>query len=79
MALIAKTKAFPAKAGKTKYLTIPSAIAQDSAFPFNSMNEVLIMLVPNKGLLVIPPDKGFLIDEKQEATTIYLRDEPERA
>ena len=77
MALIARAKVFHTKAAKTRYLTIPSAIASDSAFPFDSTNEALIVLIPNKGLLVIPPDRDFLVEEA--GTTICLRDKPESA
>ena len=48
MALEAKTTLIPHKKAKTLYLTIPSAVANDSAFPFKPGEEVKITIKGNK-------------------------------
>ncbi len=48
MALEAKSTLIPHKKAKTLYLTIPSAIANDSAFPFKPGDEVTISIKEKK-------------------------------
>ena len=48
MALEAKTTLIPHKKAKTLYLTIPSAIANDSAFPFKPGEKVTIVIKGKK-------------------------------
>lgn len=51
MALKARSKLIPHPTAKTLYLTIPSAIANDSAFPFKPGQKVTI-LIKGKKLIV---------------------------
>ncbi|MEM5836561.1 MAG: hypothetical protein QW058_02300 [Candidatus Aenigmatarchaeota archaeon] len=44
MALEAKTTLIPHKKAKTLYLTIPAAVANDSAFPFKPGEEVKVII-----------------------------------
>lgn len=44
MALKASSRLIPHKKAKTLYLTIPSTIAGDSAFPFRPGNSVTILI-----------------------------------
>jgi hypothetical protein len=48
MTLEAKTTLIPHKKAKTLYLTIPSAVANDSAFPFKPGEEVKITIKDKK-------------------------------
>jgi len=51
MALEAETTLIPHKKAKTLYLTIPSAVANDSAFPFKPGEKVRI-IVKGKKLVI---------------------------
>ena len=48
MVLKAKSQLIPHKKAKTLYLTIPSAIANDSAFPFKPGQKVKIRIKGKK-------------------------------
>lgn len=67
MSLLGKSTVFSSR-GKTKYMTIPSAIAQDSTFPFSSSNEVTVYLIPDKGLLVVRRGEELSIEETNEGS-----------
>jgi hypothetical protein len=63
MSLRADTMIYRSQA-KTKYLAIPSAIAQDSTFPFDVEKDATIYIIPNKGLLIVR--RGELMDIKED-------------
>ena len=71
MALSGKAKIFSSQ-GRTKYVTIPSAIAADSAFPFASTKDVQIVLVPETALVIVPSGEQVVIDGRADGW-LYIR------
>ena len=53
MALQSKIKIKQSKNAHTQYLIIPSAVVQDSQYPFKNDEEVEILVEPNERMLIV--------------------------
>ena len=64
-----KIKLTQSKKAWTQYITIPSAMVQDSQYPFVKNDELYLQIIPNSGLLILSKEgvtikrdsTGFLI------------------
>ena len=55
MVLKAKAKALQSPRSYTQYITIPSAMVRDSQYPFKPAQELELVIIPEKGILIIRP------------------------
>ena len=56
MGLKNKTKIVQTKNAATQYVTIPSAMVQDSQYPFKDAGEVVITFEPESQLMIVSRD-----------------------
>ncbi len=57
MVLKVKVKLSQAKKAWTQYLTIPSAMVQDSQYPFKDKAELYLEVEPKMGILIFSKEK----------------------
>ena len=53
MVLKTKIKISQSKKAWTQYITIPSAVVQDSQYPFTASDELHLEIEPSQGVLII--------------------------
>ena len=53
MVLKTKIKISQSKKAWTQYITVPSAVVQDSQYPFKASDELHLEIEPNFGIMII--------------------------
>ena len=68
MVLKTKVKLFQSKKAWTQYMTIPSAVVQDSQYPFEADIDLYLQIEPKTGIMIISKEQKPI-----EVTKIDLR------